>query len=309
MKNALSFYYDLHPDTISYMDDKYFFEYSNSNYVLERLKRPEEDIEYLYDINIQMLKKNILVHEIKLNKDNNIITYINGLPYVLMELYINLKARINLSDVCYINNNSVSVTCDKTLNRSDWISLWKTKNDYFEAQINEIWKKYPNLCNYANYYIGLAENAILYIREASKLEDITLMSVCHKRIGSEDNLYELYNPLRYIYDFRIRDVCEYIKSAFFNGENAYFKVLEYFQNDYLSYKEALLFYGRLLYPSYFFDLYDEIVNNDLKENLIDKIITKADDYEMFLANVYLFLTKLYGKYIPEVEWVKKRSYI
>ena len=24
MKNALSFYYDLHPDTISYMDDKYF---------------------------------------------------------------------------------------------------------------------------------------------------------------------------------------------------------------------------------------------------------------------------------------------
>ena len=51
MKNALSFYYDLHPDTISYMDDKYFFEYSNSNYVLERLKRPEEDIEYLYDIN------------------------------------------------------------------------------------------------------------------------------------------------------------------------------------------------------------------------------------------------------------------
>ena len=309
MKNVLSYYYDLHPDTISYMDDKYFFEYSNSNYVLERLKRPEGDIEYLYDINKQMIKKDILVHEIKLNKENNIITYVNGNSYVLMELYVNLNARINLSDVCYINNNSISITCDKALNRSDWTSLWEAKNDYFEIQIGEIGKKYPNLCNYANYYIGLAENAILYIKEASKLEDITLMSMCHKRIRLNDNLYELYNPLRYICDFRVRDVCEYIKSTFFNGENAYFKVLEYFQNNYLSYKEALLFYGRLLYPSYFFDLYDEIVNNDLKENLIDKVITKADEYEVFLTNVYLFLTKLYGKYIPEVEWIIKRSYI
>ena len=168
MKNILSYYYDLHPDTISYIDDKYFFEYSNNNYVLERLKRPESDLECLYDINKQMIKKNILVHEIILNKENNIITYVNGVSYVLMELYVNLNARINLSDVCYINNNSISIKCDKVLDRSNWINLWEAKNDYFEIQIGEIGKKYPNLCNYANYYIGLAENAIQYIKEISK---------------------------------------------------------------------------------------------------------------------------------------------
>ena len=309
MKNILGYYYGLHPEEISYKDNKYFFEYRDRKYVFEPFERPLGDIECLYKINKQMIERNILVHEIIPNNENNVITYVNNVGYILMEIYINKDARINLPEVCYINNNSIGVECNKTLNRYDWVNLWEIKNDFLEAQINEIGKKYPNLCNYANYYIGLSENAILYVKEASKLDDVALVSICHKRIDSKDNLFELYNPLRYIYDYRVRDISEYIKSAFFNDEDVYGIVKEYFLNNYISYKEALLFYGRLLYPSYFFDLYDNIVKNELNENLIDGLVSKSEAYENFLTNIHLYLSKLYNRYIPSIDWLIKRSYI
>lgn len=309
MKNILAYYYSLHPNEIHHRNDIYFFEYLDVKYVFQLFTRPLSDIDALYKINRQMIERGILVHEIIINNENKILTYVNNVPYVLMEVNINSEVRINLPEICYINNNSINVECDKVINRNDWVTLWEMKNDYFEAQINEIGKKYPNLCNYANYYIGLAENAISYVRNALVLEDTTLLSVCHKRINNKDNLFSLYNPVNFVYDFRIRDICEYIKTSFFNNEDAYELVTEYFMNNYLSYKEALLFYGRLLYPSYFFDLHDDIVNNNLDESEIEKVIIKSDDYEMFLLNVYMYISKLYNRYIPSVDWIIKRSFI
>ena len=55
-------------------------------------------------------------------------------------------------------------------------------------------------------------------------------------------------------------------------------------------------------------MYDDIINNELEEDLIEKIIIKADDYELFLFNVYLFLSKLYNRYIPSIDWIIKRNF-
>lgn len=307
MKNILAYYYSLHPDEISHRDNKYFFEYLNSNYVFQLFDRPLTDVEPLYKINKKMIEQNILVHEIIINNENKILTYVNNVPYVLMEIYINKDAGITLPEICHINNNSINIECDSAIARYDWVGLWEAKNDYFEAQINEIGKRYPNLCNYANYYIGLAENAITYVRNAMTLKDEANFSICHKRIKQEDDLFSLYNPITLICDYRIRDICEYIKTMFFNGQDAYSLVIEYFENNYLSYKESLLFYGRLLYPSYFFDLHDDIVNNNLEENMIENVIVKSELYEKFLFDVYVFLTQLYNQYVPRIDWIIKRS--
>ena len=79
--------------------------------------------------------------------------------------------------------------------------------------------------------------------------------------------------------------------------------------NYISYKEALLFYGRLIYPSYFFDLYDDIVNLNLNEQEIEKIVIKSEEFENFLINVHSYLSNLYNKYIPQIDWLtKKRHY-
>lgn len=308
MKNILAYYYSLHPSEISHKDDKYFFEYVDCNYVFQIYDRPLSDVDSLYKVNKQMIERNLLVHEIVINNENKILTYVNNVPYILLEININKDARITLPEICHINNNSINIECDKIISRYDWATLWGAKNDYFEAQINEIGKKYPNLCNYANYYIGLAENAISYVRYAVNEKEDALMSICHKRINSNDDLFSLYNPINFVYDYRIRDVCEYIKASFFNGDDAYSLVTEYFKNNYLSYKETLLFYGRLLYPSYFFDLHDDIVNYNLEESTIEKIIVKADDYEIFLLNVYLLISRIYNRYFPGVDWIIKRSF-
>lgn len=308
MNNIIDYYYNLHPSQLIYKDGKYSFEYLNKNYTFEKVARPISDIEALYNVNKKMLERNILVHKIIPNIQNNIVTFVDGYSYILMEVFINKDARINLSDLCYINNNSILIECSEVLNRYDWATLWEAKNDFFETQINEVGKKYPNLCTYANYYIGLAENAICYTKKASLIKEDALLSICSKRINSKDNLYSLYNPLNYIYDYRIRDISEYIKSSFFNDEDAMLFIKEYFDNNYLSYKETLLFFARLLYPSYFFDLYDEIINNDLDEKEINRIINKSSEYEKFLNDVYFYLSSTYKRYIPSVDWLIKRSF-
>ncbi len=309
MKNIIAYYYSLHPNEISHIKDKYFFKYMGSEYVFQIFNRPLSDIDALYKVNRQMISRNILVHEIIVNNENKILTYINNIPYVLMEIYINKDARISLPEICHINNNSINMECDKIIGRYDWITLWETKNDYFEAQINEIGQKYPNLCNFANYYIGLAENAISYINLANQEKGVVNISICHKRIDYDDTLFSLYNPINYVCDYRVRDVAEYVKNAFFKGNNAYKIVEEYFKNNYLTYKEALLFYGRLLYPSYFFDLHDDIVNNNLPESKIEDIIIKADEYELFLLEIYIYISKLYNRYIPGIDWILKKSFV
>ena len=84
MKNILSYYYNVHPDNISHKQDDYYFNYNNNYYVFQMLKRPSSDVEFLYELNKKMIEKNILVHEIILNTENNKITYINNKPFVLM---------------------------------------------------------------------------------------------------------------------------------------------------------------------------------------------------------------------------------
>lgn len=309
MKNILGYYYNVHPLEISHTKDTYFFEYNNNKYVFIVCKRPIDDLKALYEVNKEMLKKDILVHEIILNNENEVVTNVNNKPFVLMRLQININAPASLYDIYNINFNTVDIKCDSSLNRYDWVMLWESKNDYFEAQINEIGKKYPNASVYLNYYIGLAENAIKYAKNAINLKDDTRLCISHRRIRASETLFSLYNPLNYVYDYVPRDMCEYIKSMFFINEvEAYDLVVNYFNSVRPNYKEALLFYARLLYPSYFFDIYDEIVNNNSGETQIEKYIIKSSSYEKFLQNVYFYMSSVYQSYIPSVDWIIKRSY-
>ena len=65
----------------------------------------------------------------------------------------------------------------------------------------------------------------------------------------------------------------------------------------------MLFYGRMLYPSYFFDMYDEIINNNLSESKVNMIINKSTEYERLLIKINTFLSNIYGKTIPRVDWL------
>ena len=307
MNNIISYYYDLNPDEIIYKNNNYYFSYLNSNYVFFLYDRPLEDIDELYKLNRLMIDRKLLVHKMVINKDKKLLTSVNNKYYVLLEVYVN-NLGINLIDITNINNGTYLKNYNNLLNRTNWDILWENKIDYYEEQIGEISEKYPLLISLINYYIGLSENAILYYKYAKKITDDAFVSVCNKRIRFNDDLFSLYNPLNYIYDYRVRDVAEYTKSLFMNDKDALTIIKEYINMNNLSYKELLLLYSRLLFPSYFFDLYDDIVNNNLDEELIIKITSKSIEYESFLNDVYNYISGLYNKYIPKIDWIIKRSY-
>ena len=51
--------------------------------------------------------------------------------------------------------------------------------------------------------------------------------------------------------------------------------------------DYLLLYVRLLFPSYYFDLYEEVINDNKDEEELNKIIELSTLYEELLYNVYL----------------------
>ena len=59
----------------------------------------------------------------------------------------------------------------------------------------------------------------------------------------------------------------------------------------------------MIYPSYYFDLYDEILKGEQKENKISDITKKVDDYEQLLIEVYNYIIIRFN--VPEIEWIKK----
>ena len=290
MKNVLNYYYNLNIENIHQKNKNYYFKVNNLQYML--LECVNEEINDIYSLNVY-LTKNYPFYKIILNKENKVITIINETNYILLEINNNIK-ELNLNEIIKINN--IPIVNFNKLRRDNWYTLWTNKIDYFEYQINQMGKKYPIIRESFNYYIGLAETAISLIKSINN--EGMYLSLSHKRIS---NAFDLYNPLNLIIDVRIRDICEYFKFCFFENKNI-FKELELFLNyNKLSYNESIYFLVRMLFLTYYFDLYEKIIANEVKEEEIKKIISKVDKYEKLLKYIYLNFknNNLY------IEWLEK----
>lgn len=267
----------MHINTIHQKDKSYYFKVENSNYILLIYNNLEE-IDDIYKLNSYLINF-FPFHKIVLNINNEIITTIKDNKYILLQLFINKKISIN--DIIELNNIGISYDYPK-LKRDNWFILWTNKIDYFEYQISQIGKKYPIICESFNYYIGLAENAIALVNNTDK-SNISI-ALAHRRISN--NSFDLYNPLNLVIDFRIRDVCEYFKYCFFNNIDISQELDLFLTYNHLNVNEANLFLARMLFPTYYFDLYEKIINDEVKEEEIKKIISKADSYERLLKQIY-----------------------
>ena len=305
MKNTINYYYNIRINELIKNNKDYTFYLNNEEYHFVKYNRPIEDIDSLYKLNIEMLRRNIIVHQIIINKDNSVVTFINGSAYVLLKLCNYNNDKIFLSDINYIQNMTFNIQFDKQLLRNDWVKLWCDKIDYYEYQINQLGKEYKILCDSLSYYIGLGENAISYIVNNIKNNNI-IYTVSHKRINKDDGSFELFNPLNYIIDNRIRDISEYIKNAFFNDELNISELIVYLNYNNLSKNEYIYLYARLLFPTYYFDMYDEIINNKKEEERIFKIIDKVNNYEYFLINIYKYIVYEKKVQIEPIGWLLEK---
>ena len=69
----------------------------------------------------------------------------------------------------------------------------------------------------------------------------------------------------------------------------------------LSIYEASMLYARLLYPSYYFDIYEEVMNKERNEEDLVSIIKKSSAYEIFLKEAYLVISKY--ALIEKIDWL------
>lgn len=307
MNNYINYYYNLYPGSIDIKNKKYYFLIGQDKYYFIPFNRPVDDIKVLLPLNTEMIKRNSLVHEIILNKNKEAITVVENVPYILLRVYVNENKKIDLSDILFMLDNNEGIIPNNTLNRMNWTQLWASKVDYFEYQIGHLSKKYPMLYKTIDYYIGLAENAISYVKgiEVKSRENIiSPIAISHKRIYTEHTLFDLYNPINFIIDYKIRDISEYIKMSFFNNLNVWKDINSIFSFYRFSNYSLSLLYGRLLFPSYYFDIYEEIIENDLNENKILNVINKATEYERFLKDIYIYINNFYP--IEGVEWIIKK---
>lgn len=303
MKNIIEFYYNIRIDEIHNKDDYYFFVLNKNHYIFKPFFDDIDKILDIYKLN-RLLSERTNIDNIILNRYGNPITKVNNSFYVLIlsnnRNNFTLADISNMANVSDINNQPL----DK-LERNNWEILWANKIDYFEMQVHENAKKYPLIRESFDYFIGLSENAISYLVNTKREVSPTIYDM--KVISHNSLNNSLYDPSNIILDHKARDVAEYIKMSFFNNNLNIFKELEeYFHYNYYSIYGIRVLFARILYPSFYFDLYDGIISGKNDEKQLNMIIDKINDYEIYLYNVYLFLKRFYD--IPMVDWLKKTRY-
>lgn len=296
MKNFIEYFYNIKIDKIFREKNYYFFAYNGYTYKLYALTR-EYDVNFLLYMNQKMLN-NTLVSEIIINRNNEIISIYNENKFILIKIFVNVNKNISLNEILFLNNYLSS----KKLN-VNWGQLWEKKIDYLEELINENGKKYPLIVNSFNYFVGMTENAISYYSSISIGDDINYV-ISHRSIKIGDTIESLYNPLNIILDYRVRDMAEYIKISFFKNNKLIFKeIQEYLISNNLSLVEVQLLVARLLYPSFYFDMYDDIMIDNQEEKILTFILANLDNYEIYLSNVIGLIRQRYN--VDEIAWLKK----
>lgn len=293
MKNLINYYYNLIINNIHQKNEIYYFEINDFLYLFIPF---DGNIDVLNKIYVFLLNQDIYCHEIIYNKDNSILTNINNSFYCLLKVYFNNKNLVSIQDIILY---SIPLAQRKTCN---WFNLWCNKLDYYERQVSEFGKKYPLIRDSFSYYNGLCETAIIYLNNLDNYDIDIYLS--HRRIIPKMNLINFYNPLDLIGDSRVRDVSEYFKNIFFDNGNILNEIKEYLVNAHLNYAETVLFFARFLYPSYYFDAYDNIIKGYDNETKLKKYLDKVNDYEIFLMELFKHLNNQY-QLLP-VDWLIKK---
>ena len=305
MKNTINYYYNLNPNKINHIFNYYYFYVNNELYFFKIFERDQKDINSIYQFNLEMIHKNIMVNEIINNKTNTIVTYIHQIPYLLTKISININKPILLSEISYLSN--VHVAYQDKLMRANWAMLWANKIDYLEYHHEQNYQKYPLLSDSFNYFVGLSENAISYLNYAIlnfRPEQSDVGVISHNTIHIDDTVYSLYDPQNIIIDHKARDLGEYIKISFFKDNYSIFDELdEYFQHNYFSIYGIYLLMARILYPSFYFDIYDSIVSHQANESSILTITSRIDEYEKYLYDIWQYFHKYYQ--IKDIAWIFK----
>ena len=264
-----------------------------------------EELEDIIEVCNEMFLKGINVHEVIRNRNNSFLTKVNEYNYILFRVN-NLSEEYDIFDMVNISNKLILNNNKSSLYRNNWWSLWSDKIDFFEYQVRELGIEKNVVKSSFSYYVGLAENAISYVNNAVlKYGGVSSgrIVLSHRRVFFPNYRLNYMNPLSFVFDLEVRDVAEYLKAMFFKKDMEYCldELKSYLSIRKLNIYEYHMFYARLLYPSYYFDVYDSVMNKNVNEEELVNIVKRSNDYEEFLKKTYLEISKYVR--LDKIDWI------
>lgn len=262
------------------LNNNYYFLYNKEKYYIESLVISREEL-----IELKNLENYGTKYEIQTTKNNELLFEYNKINYIIYKINSNKKnSTINQMDkknskICKIN----------------WYNMISKKIDNIEYEYKHIRGKYKIIDNSIDYYIGMAENSLKYIK-LSKY-DTNNLKISHRRIL---NCKRVDGPQNIIIDFSIRDLSEYLKIIFFKKNDLFEKVDELLNMEINNFD---LLFSRMIYPSFYFDLLEEMINEESisVENKIKDVIKTSSNYEKFLKHIFIKISQ--KKELEKVPWI------
>ena len=291
MKQTIEYYYNLKIDKLYMQNNNFNFTYENNTYYFCEYLRDLKELDDLLLCYRELKQKNINVHDLIYNMENNLITKVDDKNYLLLKIN-KAYEKYDIIDLIDFNKKLNLNNKKRELYRNNWEMLWSSKIDYIENQLNEI--KVDNIIHKSiDYYLGLSETAISYVNSINRKYEFSnndKITLAHKRIYYPNYALNYLNPLSFIFDLEIRDIAEYIKSVFFQEDNALLELETYLKSVKLTPYSYNMLMARLIYPTYYLDLYEKIVNQKEDSQKLLPIIKKSNDYQEFLKESYLLIS-------------------
>ena len=302
MKKIINYYYLLDSNEMRRIGENYIFRANGQNFIFCSVE--QNNINKLMIV-LKQIQHIPYLHTLIYNRNNELITSDGNNNYILFRINIKQNRYIKIKDLFYLYNET-NIFDNKTPNSFNWIKLWSDKIDYLEYYISLKDNINDNVRCVFNYFIGMGENAVSYLRnvfENTKITDIDKISIVHKRVNYKDTLHDLYNPLNLVFDHISRDISEYLKSLFLDNNYNLNIIEDIIINSNLSEFGYKLLFARMVFPTFFFDLLDkyELKGENIKQ-LMD-IFDKTKKYEKFVLLIYETIKKTRNINIPRISWI------
>lgn len=279
MKEFIEYNYDLKCDDLAILNNLLYFKHLDKFYIISNFNRDEVEFEkvlnYLISNNLKFLK-------VVMNKKGSYISEFNGKKYVVMES--DCENEIIDFPICIgglINENNY------------WNEIWENRVVQLEKHKSEL-SLNKDIFYILNYYIGLIEICIynynLLIRKYGQKNGL---SIQHNRIEFPIYSFSYYNPVNYLFDFEFRDFAEYLKMRFFYSDFSTDEAISVIDNYNFDNFSINMFFVRLIYPTYFLELYDMQNKNNVYSDLFYDLLKKSSQYENFILKL---ITAMSSKY-------------
>ena len=271
MKEFIEYNYDLKCDDLAILNNLLYFKHLDKFYIISNFNRDEVEFEkalnYLISNNLKSLK-------VVMNKNGSYISEFNGKKYVVMES--DCENEIIDFPICIgglINENNY------------WNEIWENRVVQLEKHKSEL-SLNKDIFYILNYYIGLIEICIynynLLIRKYGQKNGL---SIQHNRIEFPIYSFSYYNPVNYLFDFEFRDFAEYLKMRFFYSDFSTDEAISVIDNYNFDNFSINMFFVRLIYPTYFLELYDMENKNNVYSDLFYDLLKKSSQYENFILKL------------------------